>query len=117
MRKGLQTWTKCPRGDLNPKTGEISLNLDLNSKTGEKSPDRGVHAAMVAGMPRLASNAFRWPAAEPGCRPLSTNDDACQARIGASAVLIVAPRMTQGAVPGSVAGRIARTGKQHSISA
>ncbi len=35
----------CPRGDLNPETGEISLNLDLNSKTGEKSPDGGVHAA------------------------------------------------------------------------
>ena len=35
----------CPRGDLNPGTGEISLNLDLNSKTGEKSPDRGVHAS------------------------------------------------------------------------
>ena len=47
------------RGELNPETGEISLNLDLNSKTGEKSPDRGVHAAMLAGMPRLASNAFR----------------------------------------------------------
>jgi hypothetical protein len=30
---------------LNPETGEISLNLDLNSKTGEKSPDRGAHAA------------------------------------------------------------------------
>jgi hypothetical protein len=27
----------CPRGDLNPGTGEISLNLGLNSKTGEKS--------------------------------------------------------------------------------
>ena len=47
------------RGDLNPETGEISLIMDLNSKTGEKSPDRGVHAAMLAGMPRLASNAFR----------------------------------------------------------
>ena len=35
----------CPRGDLNPGTGEISLHLDLNSKTGVKSPDRGVHAA------------------------------------------------------------------------
>ena len=45
--------------DLNPGTGEISLNTDLNSKTGEKSPDRGVHAAMLAGMSRLASNAFR----------------------------------------------------------
>jgi site-specific DNA recombinase len=30
----------CPRGDLNPETGEISLIMDLNSKTGEKSPDR-----------------------------------------------------------------------------
>ena len=42
------------RGDLNPETGEISLKLGLNSKTGEKSPDRGVHAAMVAVTPRLA---------------------------------------------------------------
>ena len=49
----------CPRGDLNPGTGEISLIMDLNSKTSEKSPDRGVHAAMLASMPRLASNAFR----------------------------------------------------------
>jgi hypothetical protein len=39
---------------LNPHAGEISLDLDLNSKTGEKSPDRGIHAAMLAGMPRLA---------------------------------------------------------------
>src|SRR3974390_3416756 len=39
--------TMCPRGDLNPETGEISLITDLNSKTGEKSPDRGVHAATV----------------------------------------------------------------------
>jgi hypothetical protein len=46
----------CPRGDLNPETGEISLNLDLNSKTGEKSPDRGAHAAIVTGAPRLASS-------------------------------------------------------------
>ena len=45
-------------GDLNPETGEISLNLNLNSKTDEKSPDRGVHAAMVAAAPRLGSN---WP--------------------------------------------------------
>ena len=37
-------WGLCPRGDLNPETGEISLNLDLNSKTGGKSPDQGVHA-------------------------------------------------------------------------
>jgi hypothetical protein len=41
----------CPRRDLNPETGDISLNLDLNSKTGEKSPDRGVHAVMVAAAP------------------------------------------------------------------
>jgi hypothetical protein len=49
----------CPRGDLNPETGEISLNLDLNSKTGEKSPDRGVHAVIVAATPRHASNELR----------------------------------------------------------
>jgi hypothetical protein len=49
----------CPRGDLNPQVGEISLDLGLNSKTGEKSPDRGVHASMLAGMSRLASNALR----------------------------------------------------------
>jgi hypothetical protein len=52
-------WGSHARGDLNPQVGEISLDLGLNSKTGEKSPDRGVHAAMLAGMPRLASNAFR----------------------------------------------------------
>ena len=34
----------CPRGDLNPHTGEISLGLDLNSKTGDESPDQGSHA-------------------------------------------------------------------------
>ena len=34
----------CPRGDLNPEIGEISLITGLNSKTGEESPDRGVHA-------------------------------------------------------------------------
>ena len=45
-----------PRGDLNPEIGEISLNLDLNSKTGEKSPDWGVHAAMVTGAPQIASS-------------------------------------------------------------
>jgi hypothetical protein len=33
--------------DLNPETDEISLNLDLNSKTGEKSPDREFHAATI----------------------------------------------------------------------
>jgi hypothetical protein len=41
---------------LNPETGEISLNLDLNSKTGEKSPDWGVHAAMLAGTNWLESS-------------------------------------------------------------
>jgi hypothetical protein len=54
-----ETWTKCPRGDLNPETGEISLIMDLNSKTGEESPDRGFHAAMVAGAPGLASTRGR----------------------------------------------------------
>ena len=48
----------CPR-DLNPENGEISLITDLNSKTGEESPDRGLHAAMVAGAPRLASSGLR----------------------------------------------------------
>ena len=46
-------------GDLNPEIGEISLNLSLNSKTGEKSPDRGVHTGMVAGQPWLASSGLR----------------------------------------------------------
>jgi hypothetical protein len=55
----------CPRGDLNPETGEISLDLGLNSKTGEKSPDRGVHAAMVAGAARLASSSVCQSTAEP----------------------------------------------------
>lgn len=32
---------------MNPEIGEISLNLGLNSKTGEKSPDRGVHMKTV----------------------------------------------------------------------
>ena len=50
---------QCPRGDLNPGTGEISLITDLNSKTGEESPDRGSHAAMVVGAPRLASSELR----------------------------------------------------------
>ena len=54
-----RAWGFSCAGDLNPETGEISPNLDLNSKTGEKSPDRGVHAGMLAGMPRLASSAFR----------------------------------------------------------
>jgi len=62
----------CPRGDLNPHAGEISLNLDLNSKTGEKSPEWGVHAAMVAstlrsvssGPGRLAANSTVSPSCE-----------------------------------------------------
>jgi hypothetical protein len=44
---------------LNPHSGEISPNLGLNSKTGEKSPDRGVHAVRVAGVPGLASTRRR----------------------------------------------------------
>ena len=35
-------------GDLNPGTGEISLYLGLNPKTGEKSPGRGVHVSRDA---------------------------------------------------------------------
>jgi hypothetical protein len=38
-------WFGCPRGDLNPETDEISLNLDLNSKAGEESPVRHLHGA------------------------------------------------------------------------
>jgi hypothetical protein len=56
IRRG---WGSSARGDLNPHAGEISLDLGLNSKTGEKSPDRGVHAAMVAGVPGLASTRRR----------------------------------------------------------
>lgn len=56
----------CPRGDLNPWNGEISLITGLNSKTGEKSPDRGVHAAMVRGAHRLASSKLRRLTADPG---------------------------------------------------
>lgn len=41
--------TVCPRGDLNPEISEISLNLSLNSKTGEKSPDGGVHTRHSSG--------------------------------------------------------------------
>jgi hypothetical protein len=47
------------RGDLNPQVGEISLDLDLNSKTGEKSPGGGDHAVMVAVAPLLKSNSLR----------------------------------------------------------
>ena len=47
------------KGDSNPHNGEISLNLGLNSKTGEKSPDQGSHGAMVAGAPQSASSGFR----------------------------------------------------------
>jgi hypothetical protein len=56
----------CPRGDLNPETGEISLHLDLNSKAGEESPVRGFHANIVAGAPRLASSRLRRLAAQRG---------------------------------------------------
>jgi hypothetical protein len=65
----------CPRGDLNPETGEISLNLDLNTKTGEKSPVRGVHALIVASAPRPESSELRRLATEPGL-PLR-RDHAC----------------------------------------
>ena len=41
---------------MNPHSGEISLNLGLNSKTGEKSPDWGVHTLMLAGAPQLESS-------------------------------------------------------------
>ena len=42
------------RGELNPETGEISLNLDLNSKTGEKSPNRELRRrASELGLPTL----------------------------------------------------------------
>jgi hypothetical protein len=41
---------------LNLETGEISLNLDLNSKTGEKSPGWGVHAVTVTGASQVASS-------------------------------------------------------------
>jgi hypothetical protein len=51
-------------GDLNAKTGEISLIAGLNSKAGEESPDRGSHALMVASAPRLASSRFRRLPAE-----------------------------------------------------
>ncbi len=68
----------CPRGDLNPEIGEISLITDLNSKTGEKSPDRGVHAVIVAGAPRLASSGLRRPAAKPGLLVPPDGNDACR---------------------------------------
>ena len=48
-------WGFFRGGDLKPEIGEISLNLGLNSKTGEKSPEWGVHTGMVAGQPWLAS--------------------------------------------------------------
>jgi len=51
---------------LNPETGEISPIMDLNSKTGEKSLDRGVHAAMVGGAHRLASSKLRRLTADLG---------------------------------------------------
>lgn len=71
-------------GDLNPETGEISLNLDLNSKTGEKSPDRGVHAAMVGGARRFASTRRRRDCGSGAAGPVSS-----QAELAAH--LLVAP--------------------------
>ena len=83
----------CPRGDLNPGNGKISLITDLNSKTGEESPDRGFHLAMVAGAPRLASS---------GLRPAEA----------------VAPRPTRGREsPAGVTEGSGRAGTQHSMSA
>ena len=57
---------RVSEGDLSSETGEISLDLGLNSKPGEKSPDRGVHAAMVGGAHRLASSKLRRLTADPG---------------------------------------------------
>ena len=108
---------ECPRGDLNPETGEISLNLDLNSKTGEKSPDRGVHAAMVTDAPRIASSRTQppWPQSRGG-GPSGRDDDACR-RVGLAvltrrslATELVALTIT----PRTVAGRVGGT---RSISA
>ncbi len=91
----------CPRGDLNPEIGEISLDLDLNSKTGEKSPDRGVHAGIVAGAPRLASSKLRrlLPRIR-GCQSpngVTPADQAC----GLRHAYRVAPGGTGGGTPGS----------------
>jgi hypothetical protein len=85
------------RGDLNPHAGEISLDLDLNLKTGEKSPDGGVHAVRVVGAPRLASSGFRRLAAERAlCTPRIRGLEACQAgrRLGHA---VVAPPAYTGA--------------------
>jgi hypothetical protein len=68
---GLAAW-----GDLNPHSGEISPDLCLNSKTGEKSPDWGVHALMLASAPQLESSGFRRLAVEPGYRYLATGGEA-----------------------------------------
>jgi len=43
MPENQGLWGNYVSEDLNLETGEISLHLDLNSKTGEKSPDRGAH--------------------------------------------------------------------------
>jgi len=56
----------CPRGDLNPHSGEISPDMGLNSKTGEESPDWGVHANIVTGAAWLPSSDLRWLAASRG---------------------------------------------------
>ena len=46
------------RWDLNPHAGEISPITDMNTKTSEKSPDWGSHAAMVTGAARLVSSGY-----------------------------------------------------------
>jgi hypothetical protein len=43
---------------LNPHTGEISPITGMNTKTSEKSPDRGSHASTIAGVPRPSSTKF-----------------------------------------------------------
>ncbi len=43
---------------MNPHIGEISPIMDMNTKTSEKSPDRGSHAAMVTGAARLVSSGY-----------------------------------------------------------
>jgi hypothetical protein len=66
MPGNRRPWGFTVSEDLNPHSGEISPDLGLNSKTSEKSPDRGVHAAMVAGAACLASTRRRQPTRDPG---------------------------------------------------
>ena len=43
-------WSECPRGDLNPEVRAFSPILRLSTQMGEKSPVRGFHANMIAGL-------------------------------------------------------------------